>query len=525
MADSTPPQTGFRHVLRSIGLSILPRFVEFIIGRFGAEWMLVRPLAAEHPKPVVRKSRLRGSAQARCLVHVLPIMASTAIITLNLCHLFLGATFPGKIKDTDVSTAILQVTAKIQELLILSSLATIVFHCLCDDLISDDGLPLGLLCSGFTFSQLSYFWSPDFWGAVRAPVPWKRRRRTLALLVVTGLLAVTAGPSVAVLIIPRDQSWEAGGSDFFLRGGEDQLFPTILNSSTLNAPFECLGENAVKYGYCPAGGFNALKNYVSQVSMINNGENLQDPLPKRLFGVFSEQYIDIASVTRGMPLSKLVGSVRGVACQTAVVASFLPAVMFGKKLLSDWETIVGDIPFGPTTMSTAEYRYFSGAPLTTTSINIPAVRTVCSPAQDLPADESRVLFPIIPSSTCLTNNNQIWHTIPQLQGSVPSSNLRTTWISLPQNFGAGAASAGLLFEAPWSTDNSTRVVIGYTVDARWVNGTVENGRGTAGSLVDARQWRQAADLTTPFRPPANGFWDNIVLEESWLRLLTPVAAE
>ncbi|KAK4215713.1 hypothetical protein QBC37DRAFT_281040 [Rhypophila decipiens] len=520
----------FRHILRSTGLYILYHLFKFIYHLFDVKL----DLPAEPPKPVFLKTPrpwtykfprwLLHIIPARSLVHLIPIMASAAVITLNQSHLFLGETFPGIIHDTDIFIALLQIVAKIHELFILSSLANMVFDRIYDDLNSDDGIPLGFLCSGFTFSSINYFWSPDFWGAaIKAK---KRQCGTMILLVVTGILALTVGPSVAVLIIPRNQNWDAGGSDFFLRSSVDQLFPKVLNAESLDAPLECLGREAVQYGYCPAGGFNALKNYISQVSMINNGENLQEPLPTKLFGVFSEQYIDVASITRGMPVSKLMGSVRGVACQTAAVGSFLPAVMFQKKLLNDWETIVGNISFGAKTMSTAVYRYYSGAPITTTAINIPAVRTSCSMAQDLLANDSTVSFPVIPELSCPANGQKS-RMVTQLQDSMPSTSLRTRWIRLPQNFGDGSngpnssASAGLLFEAPWASDNSSRVVIGCTVDARWVKGTVENGRGNPGSFAEASDWGQAADLTTPFRPLANSSWEMITLQEDWLELLTP----
>lgn len=114
----------------------------------------------EKPKEIIQTSR--PLAIARCSIHVLPICVSITILVLNLGNSYLGRGLPGSIIDPSINIALLQVAAKIQELLIVASVTTIVMHVLRSELVHGEGLPLGLLAGGFLYSSLSYFWSPEF---------------------------------------------------------------------------------------------------------------------------------------------------------------------------------------------------------------------------------------------------------------------------------------------------------------------------------------------------------------------------
>ncbi len=58
----------------------------------------------------------------------------------------------------DVKLNALQVFAKIQELFIVASVATVVFHYTTKQLVRGPGLPLGLIGAGISFTQISWFW-------------------------------------------------------------------------------------------------------------------------------------------------------------------------------------------------------------------------------------------------------------------------------------------------------------------------------------------------------------------------------
>lgn len=101
-------------------------------------------------------------------------------------------------------------------------MGTIIFHIIRQRLFSNDGIPLGLLVSGWSFSQLSYFYSGEFWSGVLSLFqPPSGRLRSLALvllLLLSGILALMAGPAAAIIMIPRIMDLPVGGSVFWLNG-------------------------------------------------------------------------------------------------------------------------------------------------------------------------------------------------------------------------------------------------------------------------------------------------------------------
>ena len=114
-----------------------------------------------------------------------------------------------------------------------------------------------------------------------------------------------------------------------------------------------------------------------------------------------------------------------------------------------------------------------------------------------------------------------------------SNRLRTTWVSLPDQF--GRVSTGLLFEAPW-VDGSSRVTLGCSVDARWADATLSStgstgnrdNPGSLGSVCQASVANLAPghDISdwprySEFRPTNDSSWSSIQLEQSWLDILTP----
>jgi hypothetical protein len=111
----------------------------------------------------------------------------------------------------------------------VGSLGTTLFGIIRHQALSNTGVPLGLLGAGIRFSQLSYFWSPAYLFGAMGIVSWLKRLLTMAFIAVCGLLAVTAGPASALLMIPalRDQ-WPAGSTGFWLVGTKDSLWPDHL---------------------------------------------------------------------------------------------------------------------------------------------------------------------------------------------------------------------------------------------------------------------------------------------------------
>jgi hypothetical protein len=107
----------------------------------------------------------------------------------------------------------------------VASLATVLVDRLRHDMIKSSGVPYGLAGAISLFSQSSYFWSTTFLVSLSKRT-WLNKE-LLVLILVSGFLAATAGPAVAVLLIPREHTWPAGGTTFWLNGTSDATFGQI----------------------------------------------------------------------------------------------------------------------------------------------------------------------------------------------------------------------------------------------------------------------------------------------------------
>jgi hypothetical protein len=127
---------------------------------------------------------------------------------------------------------------------VVASLTSVVFETIRHQALSNDGIPVGILGAGLRFSQLSYFWSPSFiFGCIGI-----RSRRfkvlTIASLLLCGILTVFSGPASALLAIPTVRSrWPAGGTDFWLIGTNETLWPNRITISHAGGD-DCLDPTA-----------------------------------------------------------------------------------------------------------------------------------------------------------------------------------------------------------------------------------------------------------------------------------------
>lgn len=125
----------FRTLLRSLGLGILTFLRD----------------DEEPPKVLLEKSR--WVALARCAVHLVPAFLSIGLSALNLVGFFIGKELHGSQHEDDFKLGLLQIAAKVQELLVVASIGVVILHFFRSQLVFGDGLPLGLLVSGFSFTS------------------------------------------------------------------------------------------------------------------------------------------------------------------------------------------------------------------------------------------------------------------------------------------------------------------------------------------------------------------------------------
>ena len=418
----------------------------------------------------------------------------------------------GLILSAPINTALLQLAAKIQELLIIASLTALVTHYLRKEMLSGQGVPLGMIGGGFLFSSLRYFWSPDFWGSLKAQAC--ARYRLSSLLTVSGLLAATVGPSAAILLIPRIRDWNAGGASVFILGTTNDLWPTSLSASDVGSLYS--QSNATSYGVCPSSGFFSMWN-TARISLYRrNLGGLEWNVSTDL--LFSGRNLTLSSSADTIPDSQMYGNWRAISSETAVQGVHLASAILQKRVVQDWEEAVTALPYSALKASFSEYKYHYSCFASSPS-RVPVVRIACSDAQSLSSASKDVYFPILPELNCWNTSMQV---LPLNLTEPPREALRTRWIPLPQSF--GSVSTGLLLERSMDGSSSSALVVGCSVDARWADGTTVNPlSGPAHAIVLDRTTSENAQCQySAFRSASAGHWTRIQLNEGWLGALTPM---
>lgn len=203
-----------KSVVRALGLMIFAHFIRSAFRKF--RHVTGRGLH-EPTKKAIRKDRT--IALLRCLIHLFPVSIALFEIILNWNTYYVGI--------STYNQAVYQLVAKIHEIAIQASLATIVFSFIRHEMTIGNGIPFGTLFSGLHINQIAYLWSMEFWGSLRSPHLPSHRKIALSLLVfVSIVLASLSGPSSAILLIPRLDFWSGGNTDIWINATIDDLYPT-----------------------------------------------------------------------------------------------------------------------------------------------------------------------------------------------------------------------------------------------------------------------------------------------------------
>ncbi|KAL3304931.1 hypothetical protein RB213_003717 [Colletotrichum asianum] len=110
-----------------------------------------------------------------------------------------------------------------------------------------------------------YFWSADFWGAIFCPSSKPRsyikRLALLALIEISSLIAVMAGPAAAVLMLPAQRDFDIGGGVYWASGGDAELWPKVLDAEYYSS-WNCSSlQNQLEQHQYPAAGFSTLHSH------------------------------------------------------------------------------------------------------------------------------------------------------------------------------------------------------------------------------------------------------------------------
>ena len=110
--------------------------------------------------------------------------------------------------------------------MIQASLAAIILSYIRHEMVLGKGIPFGALFSGLQINQISYLWSMEFWGSLSSQYMSIWRKVTmLAVIIFCFTLAAVAGPSSAILLIPRLSYWSAGSTHIWVNATFAQIWP------------------------------------------------------------------------------------------------------------------------------------------------------------------------------------------------------------------------------------------------------------------------------------------------------------
>lgn len=245
-------------------------------------------------KKKVAVYRHRAHALWRCTIHVAPVGTCLALLVLNIGGFYIGAELSGATGEDTQKLAALQVASKLLEMLILSSLASIVLTFVQRGLVLE-GIPLGSLLAAKEISTISYLWSPRFWGALPLKndgAKGQKRWSLVLLIAVSAILGVFVGPLSATLIIPRVGNWPAGGTAFWVNGTRESLFPKRIEAS--DSLLHCdidTGDPS-----CPHGGWDILnQDYYSFWPQLQPMGSM--PTVVYMPSLFSQRYLSVSSAS------------------------------------------------------------------------------------------------------------------------------------------------------------------------------------------------------------------------------------
>ncbi|KAL8920370.1 MAG: hypothetical protein Q9172_004537 [Xanthocarpia lactea] len=485
--------------LRNIGLAIVIDI-----------WAHVRKRSPQQEKKKVVINQSLKLALARCSVHIIPVLVSITILIVNTKQVFIGIDFDSNIKSVTVNLALLQTAAKLQELLIVASLATVAFQLLRHELMHGDGLPLGLLAAGIDFTRLSYFWSPEMLGTLRSAFnrPSKLRRVALILFLVTaGTLAALVGPSCAVLLIPQPQNWPAGGTVIYLNGTQDHIWPANLSAEQVPMKDLCTSVDATENGVCPSGGYYSLWAHYARV----NTQTYQSVVPQYARHLSGNDYYWSLESSPPVPVRTISLGILGTKDALFIQTKYSVAIIMDRLMQEWWNILRSKRAIQDDNVENRAAAAHLLSPMT----NIQ-----CSDAQNLSRSDETVLFPD-PSSPGSSQPQT-----PSQLNNEPRQHLQFSWVRLPES--ADTVSTAAVFQSPWTSDNRSRIVIGCNLQARWVPAQIHTDAYSFWQGYYPKNISFEAAYPSAGQALLNGLPNTknaIAVGEDWLGTLTPAVGK
>lgn len=320
----------------------------------------------------------------------------------------------------------------------------------------NDGVSLGLLSSAFSLPGLNLLWSPDLLSTFSATYRLRIKVVLCFTIIVCCILISVVGPSSALLFLPSPLWISDGGTDFYIAGTNDQLWPQRL---TINhtGPSSCRQFPLPNLEFCP---------FASSKSMLHNIQRLPETPGWTVYR------------KNGGPPRLIIGS----SPDTEGVADPQVSDMWAWTVHGATTTHLQDlfskynIAQRHATGRNRRLRDFIDGGYMIQDGLIPVVRTACGPLKEIGVNTTTLPFPVLEPT-------RRWHEVPH--GKLPTLGplkdvevygmrilniaddglARAKWLSLPSDF--EGVTAGLVHICQNKTSMFGRAC---AVDGRWANG-------------------------------------------------------
>lgn len=402
------------------------------------------------------------------------------------------------IGDTFDKQSYYQFAAKVHEITLQASLVSIVLSYIRFQLTFGDGLPFGAFLSGLQITQVSYLWSTELWSSVFVSSKSFRFRSKLALLgmvIICGLIAATAGPSSAVLLIPRQTRWRSESTYFYVNGTSQDLWPDRVDAR--NIPKDCavikqrlsntkrntipVRTTPIVHHKCPIAEWAFLAKMISEFAQPAIFEELQVPLGSKdvfLVGTVTRQpqsYTKPASINI-CPNGGLIDHC-GSCPQSAIsdrigenAYAYNSYLMESNTTYVKFSTNIEKDMFQPFTVSSCAFKTYHITDGQKQLQFAPIIETGLPP----PGNGDIVIGPV--NGTTIFAPNQTTVAVPGLHSVLTApgnmSEYRLQWVNLPQDDFSNAAIGAVLLH-PRVPESQSQDITTCTLGAGW--GTTSMG--------------------------------------------------
>ncbi|KAK1720530.1 hypothetical protein BDP67DRAFT_500018 [Colletotrichum lupini] len=178
--------------------------------------------------------------------------------------------------DADTISNVLQLVAKIHELLIIASMSSLALAMFRRCLVTQS-VGLGFLTGSYRIGDLAYIGSTAFW---RQGIDLSNPLGILlpAFVVFATLMSTIVGPASAVLLVPTLAWYNIDASVAFSKVKLPLVYAwnkdNVWLPARLDAPDICDGVEGIYLPYCPAGGYSEISSWLLDYAATDLTNNL-----------------------------------------------------------------------------------------------------------------------------------------------------------------------------------------------------------------------------------------------------------